>query len=165
MVNNHGGPGTDAPLTRARARLSHSSQAHTPATTPEDSEPNGDRAATPSSQSPPPPPTVTVSDSSASEPPARQRSEAFLDDTNPRKALPVFWRGLLPNAHSELVQRMYVRGDGSCAKGAVLLAYQTVEDLRDSRTLSAIMAQDASQKPFVHPPTSIQSFVNDVLLV
>ena len=73
----------------------------------------------------------------------RQGSDAFLTDVTPRGALPHFWQCLLPKTHQKRAQRMYTRGDGSCAKGAVLLAIETPHHPR--RTLWTFRTSDHFQ--------------------
>jgi hypothetical protein len=95
-----------------------------------------------------------------------ETSDAFLTDATPRGALPTFWQKLFPTTQQKQAQRMYTRGDGSCGKGAVLLAIASpcdaasdLDDLQDLQPLSAVLTNPA---PLVHSTTIIQSFFDKI---
>ena len=168
MVSSHGASAADGYSTRSRSRLttspppqlSHTSHAPSPS------------IAAPSpmlidSQPSPPlePPTSQIASAQSV---ARQasESESFLEITHPRTAIPPFWRRMLPKNECHRVQRMYVYGDGSCAKGALLLALQDLDagDLWDQLPLSVTSSIVADRGRLVHSPANIQSFITNTVV-
>jgi phage tail protein X len=130
MVSDSGGPGVDA----------QSSGAHALHTIPLNPETH--------SQVDPEPCDLPASTVTASQLSESLVADDFLTDLTPRAALPVFWRALLPTATRNEAHRMYVRGDGSCGTGAVLLAVSS-PDAQDARPLAQTV---------VHSPRSVASF-------
>ena len=162
MVSNHGATAAEGYFTRSRSRLTTSP-------------PELSHAPSPSiaAQSPvlidlysPPPPEPPTSQIASVQPIVQQASEsdAFLESTHPRKAIPPFWRGMLPRDECHRVHRMYVYGDGSCAKGALLLALQDLatDDLTDRLPLS--LSSSTYRGRLVHSPATIASFITSTVV-
>ncbi len=114
MVNRHGDSDTDAQHNRARVRPSLLSQTETTHNM------TAEQSAAPSH-----PPQPHTPRSAEPLPIEKNASNAPLTYTEPRGALPRFWNSLLPTAERKQTKRMWTRADGSCAKGAILLATET----------------------------------------
>src|ERR1700710_559893 len=143
MVNDYGAQDVDAQFSGAHVQNS-------PLLHPDQNLMNDDNsvvAAEPAATA-----TAITGPSPSTHPPVHQPQNSertdFLTDLNPRSALPQFWLKLLhlPRVYQRQLQRMLTRGDGSCAKGALLLAlmapHPESDDLEfaDIRPLSGLLA-------------------------
>jgi hypothetical protein len=111
-------------------------------------------------------------------------TNTWLTKDHPRGALPEYWQSLIPTQYRDQVKRMFVLGDGSCAKGSLLLALQqpTHPDYTHARYVhppprsasspSSFISQLTTTRslptlpnrpPLVHAPKSIQEYFTEIL--
>jgi hypothetical protein len=120
MVNPVGGPDADAQSSGARASLTHPHQQEAsntplyPLPAPRSTDISSPHVGLPEEGID----LILQPEDSSSQ------DDSFLSESCPRSKLEPFWRRALPPDYRGQTQRMYVRGDGSCADGAVLLAVE-----------------------------------------